>query len=153
MQTMIFAIEEINKNAGLLSNITLGYKIYDSCSTPHQSLKAAIDLLGSEKDSRPAEEMQHKGCDGNIPAVIGDGGSTQSLAVARFLAVFHVPQVSCLPHAQKGAFFPPTRNDVFVSSLKSNYPLFLVTSGQLFFQLCLSQQQKGLASVFENDAQ
>lgn len=92
---MIFAIEEINRNDKLLPNITLGYKIYDSCSTPHQALKAAIELMGSEKDSGFEGEMQSKGtCHGAMPAVIGDGGSTQSLVVARFLGVFHVPQVS-----------------------------------------------------------
>lgn len=92
---MIFAIEEINRNATLLPNITLGYKIYDSCSTPHQGLKAAIDLMGSMKDSGSGGAMSSKGtCHGAIPAVIGDGGSTQSLVVARFLGVFHVPQVS-----------------------------------------------------------
>lgn len=104
MQTMIFAIEEINRNAELLSNITLGYKIYDSCSTPHQSLKAAIDLMGSEKDLWSEGETQSQGCEGKVPAVIGDGGSTQSLVVARFLSVFHVPQVSSIPPAQKGPF-------------------------------------------------
>lgn len=153
MQTMIFAIEEINRNAELLSNITLGYKICDSCSTPHQSLKAAIDLMGSENDSQSEGEMQSEGCDGNVPAVIGDGGSTQSLVVARFLAVFHVPQVGCIIHAQKGILFPHTRNYVLVHSLKSNYRLYLVTLGQLFFQLCLSQRQKGVPSLSENDAQ
>lgn len=107
MQTMIFAIEEINRNAELLSNITLGYKIYDSCSTPHQSLKAAIDLMGSEKDSWSEGETRSQGCEGKVPAVIGDGGSTQSLVVARFLSVFHVPQVSCIPPAQKGPFLFP----------------------------------------------
>lgn len=102
MQTMIFAIEEINKNDEILPNITLGYKIYDSCSTPHQSLKAAIDLMGSEKDSQFEGRLQREGCDGNVPAVIGDGGSTQSLVVARFLGVFHVPQVSGVADASKG---------------------------------------------------
>lgn len=91
---MIFAIEEINRNDKLLPNITLGYKIYDSCSTPHQALKAAIELMGGEKDAVIQREMQSKGgCRGSIPVVIGDGGSTQSLVVARFLGVFHVPQV------------------------------------------------------------
>ena len=95
MQTMIFAIEEINRNATVLPNITLGYKIYDSCSTPHQGLKAAIDLMGSRKDLGSGGAMPNKGtCYGAISAVIGDGGSTQSLVVARFLGVFHVPQVS-----------------------------------------------------------
>lgn len=103
MQTMIFAVEEINRNAEILPNITLGYKIYDSCSTPHQSLKAAIDLMGSEKDSQFEGKLQREGCDGNVPAVIGDGGSTQSLVVARFLGVFHVPQVSHIADASKGS--------------------------------------------------
>ncbi|XP_045929944.1 extracellular calcium-sensing receptor-like [Micropterus dolomieu] len=95
MQTMIFAIEEINRDGKLLPNITLGYRIYDSCSTPHQALKAVIELMGSEKGSGVEGETQSKvTCHGTIPAVIGDGGSTQSLVVARFLGVFHVPQVS-----------------------------------------------------------
>lgn len=96
MQTMIFAIEEINRDGKLLPNITLGYRIYDSCSTPHQALKAVIELMGSEKGSGVEGETQSKvTCHGTVPAVIGDGGSTQSLVVARFLGVFHVPQV-CL---------------------------------------------------------
>ncbi|XP_068613888.1 extracellular calcium-sensing receptor-like [Brachionichthys hirsutus] len=95
MQTMIFAIEEINRNGTLLPNITLGYQIHDSCSTPHQALKAAMALMGSKKDSWVDGEMQRKGtCHGAIPAVIGDGGSTQSLVVARILGVLNVPQVS-----------------------------------------------------------
>lgn len=94
MQTMIFAIEEINRNDKLLPNITLGYKIYDSCSTPHQALKATIELMGGEKDALIQRETQRTGsCQGSVLVVIGDGGSTQSLVVARFLGVFHVPQV------------------------------------------------------------
>lgn len=95
MQTMIFAIKEINRDGKLLPNITLGFKIYDSCSTPHQALKAAMELMGTETGSGLEGVTQTKGsCHGTVPAVIGDGGSTQSLVVARFLGVFHVPQVS-----------------------------------------------------------
>lgn len=91
---MIFAIEEINRDGKLLPNITLGYKIYDSCSTPHQALKAAMELMGSVNSSVAEGELQGKGsCLGTVPVVIGDGGSTQSLVVAHFLGVFHVPQV------------------------------------------------------------
>nr|XP_033486607.1 extracellular calcium-sensing receptor-like [Epinephelus lanceolatus] len=123
MQTMIFAIEEINGDGKLLPNITLGYKIYDSCSTPHQALKAAMELVGSDKDSEIEEETQSKGtCRGTVPAVIGDGGSTQSLVVARFLGVFHVPQIS---------YF----SSCACLSDKNEFPAFLRTMPSDFFQV------------------
>ena len=93
-QSMIFAIEEINREGKLLPNVTLGYKIYDSCSTPYQALKAAMELMGTEQDSE-VEMVDNHMCHGTVPVVIGDGGSTQSLVVARLLGAFHVPQVRC----------------------------------------------------------
>lgn len=163
---MIFAIEEINRNAKLLPNITLGYKISDSCSTPHQSLKAAIDLLGSEKDSQFNREMQSNGCDGNVPAVIGDGGSTQSLVVAHFLGVFHVPQAGYIDPDPQAVFFSShIRNDLFARvhlklmvtcvwsiqvsyfsscaclSDKKEFPAFLRTMPSDLFQVGGSSQQ------------
>ncbi|XP_054650129.1 extracellular calcium-sensing receptor-like [Dunckerocampus dactyliophorus] len=122
MQTMIFAIEEINREGRLLPNVTLGYKIYDSCSTPHQALKAAMELMGSE-DTLVAESGLHQSsCRGAVPVVIGDGGSTQSLVVARFLGVFHVPQVS---------YF----SSCACLSDKDEFPAFLRTMPSDFFQV------------------
>ncbi|KAF3847620.1 hypothetical protein F7725_020648 [Dissostichus mawsoni] len=123
MQTMIFAIEEINRDGKLLPNITLGYKIFDSCSTPHQALKAVMELVRNEKVSGVEVETESQGtCRGTVPAVIGDGGSTQSLVVARFLGVFQVPQVS---------YF----SSCACLSDKKEFPAFLRTMPSDFFQV------------------
>uniref|UniRef100_A0A3Q1ILV5 G-protein coupled receptors family 3 profile domain-containing protein n=1 Tax=Anabas testudineus TaxID=64144 RepID=A0A3Q1ILV5_ANATE len=123
MQTMIFAIEEINREGKLLPNITLGYKIYDSCSTPHQALKASMELMGNEKGAGDNGETKSLNtCRGTVPAVIGDGGSTQSLVVARFLGIFHVPQVS---------YF----SSCACLSDKKEFPAFLRTMPSDFFQV------------------
>ncbi|XP_034024841.1 extracellular calcium-sensing receptor-like [Thalassophryne amazonica] len=123
MQTMIFAIEEVNRNSKILPNITLGYKIYDSCSTPHQALRAAMQLTGTEKSSSgEAEKQGRTACQGTIPAVIGDGGSTQSLVVASFFGVFNIPQVS---------YF----SSCACLSDKREFPAFLRTMPSDFFQV------------------
>uniref|UniRef100_A0A3Q1J4V3 Olfactory receptor C family, n1 n=1 Tax=Anabas testudineus TaxID=64144 RepID=A0A3Q1J4V3_ANATE len=43
-QVMIFSIEEINKDPALLPNISLGYRILNSCASPTNTLRAALTL-------------------------------------------------------------------------------------------------------------
>uniref|UniRef100_A0AAY4CAR4 G-protein coupled receptors family 3 profile domain-containing protein n=1 Tax=Denticeps clupeoides TaxID=299321 RepID=A0AAY4CAR4_9TELE len=117
MQTMIFAIEKINRINSLLPNITLGYRIYDSCSTHFHALRTAMTLMGGSE-----EENASTSCSGTVPVVIGDGGSTLSLVVARFLGVFHVPQVS---------YF----SSCACLSNKLQFPAFLRTMPSDFFQV------------------
>ncbi|XP_045067477.1 extracellular calcium-sensing receptor-like [Coregonus clupeaformis] len=120
MQTMMFAIEEINRDDNLLPNFTLGYKIYDSCSTPYQALRASMELMGGEGEGEG--EGEGGSCRGMVPVVIGDGGSTLSLVVARFLGVFRVPQVS---------YF----SSCACLSNKAEFPAFLRTMPSDFFQV------------------
>uniref|UniRef100_A0AAR2J3S7 G-protein coupled receptors family 3 profile domain-containing protein n=1 Tax=Pygocentrus nattereri TaxID=42514 RepID=A0AAR2J3S7_PYGNA len=44
-QTMVFAIEEINRNPDLLPGVTLGYRILDSCDHVHTSLQSVLSLV------------------------------------------------------------------------------------------------------------
>uniref|UniRef100_A0A672PYT8 Extracellular calcium-sensing receptor-like n=1 Tax=Sinocyclocheilus grahami TaxID=75366 RepID=A0A672PYT8_SINGR len=50
MQVMMFAIDEINQDEGLLPNISLGYKIMDSCASPTNVLRAAFTLVSEQKE-------------------------------------------------------------------------------------------------------
>uniref|UniRef100_A0A3B5A6M0 Extracellular calcium-sensing receptor-like n=1 Tax=Stegastes partitus TaxID=144197 RepID=A0A3B5A6M0_9TELE len=45
MMTMVFAVEEINRNSSLLPGVKLGYRIMDSCDHVHTSLRALFSLI------------------------------------------------------------------------------------------------------------
>ena len=85
---MRFAIEEINNDPAVLPNISLGYKILNSCASPTNAVRAALTLA-----SRPEEIDLDSPCPPAISALIAEGGSSQSLAVAGALGPFHVPIV------------------------------------------------------------
>ncbi|MEQ2183012.1 hypothetical protein GOODEAATRI_028185, partial [Goodea atripinnis] len=96
VQTMRLAVEEINQSSELLTNHTLGYKIFDSCAYPLTGQRAALAVLNglSENDSPM--------CIGASPmlAVIGESGSAQSIVVSRILRPFRIPMVIVSPFLQ-----------------------------------------------------
>ncbi|XP_043558920.1 extracellular calcium-sensing receptor-like [Chiloscyllium plagiosum] len=116
-QLMIFAIEEINNDPLLLPNITLGYKIYDSCATPVLALRAALTILNGQD-----ENVTLLKCRGgsSVHALIADAGSTQSIAIARTVGIFGIPMVSyfssctCLSNKKQfPTFFRTVPSDYF----------------------------------------
>ncbi|XP_036934447.1 extracellular calcium-sensing receptor-like [Acanthopagrus latus] len=114
-QVMIFAIEEINNNPAVLPNISIGYKILSSCSSPTNAVRAALTLA-----SRPEEIDLTSSCPPAISALIAESGSSQSIAVAGTLGPFRVPIVSyfstcaCLSdRAKYPSFFRTIPSDYF----------------------------------------
>ncbi|XP_070399360.1 extracellular calcium-sensing receptor [Nothobranchius furzeri] len=114
-QMMIFAIEEINRDSSLLSNISLGYEILDSCASPTITLRAALTLA-----SRSEGKGWTPPCLPTISALIAESGSSQSLAIATTLGPFQVPIVSyfstcaCLSNrARFPTFFRTIPSDYF----------------------------------------
>ncbi|OWK63929.1 Extracellular calcium-sensing receptor [Lonchura striata] len=93
---MIFAIEEINSSPTLLPNMTLGYRIFDTCNTVSKALEATLSFVAQNKiDSLNLDEFCN--CSEHIPstiAVVGATGSGISTAVANLLGLFYIPQVS-----------------------------------------------------------
>ncbi|XP_048398207.2 extracellular calcium-sensing receptor-like [Stegostoma tigrinum] len=121
MQTMIFAIEEINRSKTVLPNITLGYEIYDDCSISAIASKAALALVNGEQ-----ELIEYPECKGssNVAAIIGCDSSTSSIAAARTVGTFGIPMISyfatcaCLSDKQEyPTFFRTIPSDKYQSKL------------------------------------
>ncbi|XP_039614768.1 extracellular calcium-sensing receptor-like [Polypterus senegalus] len=117
-QTMIFATEEINNSAELLPDVTLGYKIYDDCSSMPLAVKAAMALVSGQ------EKTSNKFCNkhSSVHAIIGLSDSSTTMAVASSFGPFHIPLISyyatcaCLSNKQEfPTFFRTIPSDFYQS--------------------------------------
>lgn len=91
-QAMLFAIEEINNSKDLLPGISLGYKIYDSCSSIATSVRAALALANDNEVAwAPSEEPCTRFS--QVQAILGETSSSPCMAVATVIGPFHIPMV------------------------------------------------------------
>uniref|UniRef100_A0A3B4ZUC2 Extracellular calcium-sensing receptor-like n=1 Tax=Stegastes partitus TaxID=144197 RepID=A0A3B4ZUC2_9TELE len=88
MQTMAFAIQEINQRSDLLPQLKLGFHIRDSCDDIPVSLRASLLLVNGQPESCAAINRTVSS------VIIGDAGSGESMALLRSLGSFHIPLVS-----------------------------------------------------------
>ncbi|XP_076002469.1 extracellular calcium-sensing receptor-like [Genypterus blacodes] len=91
-QTMVFAIDEINRNSNLLPNVTLGYSLYDTCIKIPVGFRAGLALV-SGKDE---QFILNDTCTGNpaVVGIVGDPTTTGSIAISSVLGLYRVPMVS-----------------------------------------------------------
>ncbi|XP_043926781.1 vomeronasal type-2 receptor 1-like [Protopterus annectens] len=90
-RTLAFAVDEINNNAVFLSNISLGYRIHDSCGKHPMSLRATFVLVNGQKEVVPKYNCHGFG---DVSVLVGDPSSSQSMIISRTLGPYHVPLVS-----------------------------------------------------------
>ncbi|NWH69750.1 GPC6A protein, partial [Piaya cayana] len=92
---MIHAIEMIN-NSTLLSGVSLGYEIYDTCAEVTKAMASALRFLAKFNSSEDVVEFKCNYSDYNprVKAVTGASYSEVSMAVSRLLALQLIPQVS-----------------------------------------------------------
>lgn len=139
---MVFAIEEINNSSTLLPNITLGYRIFDTCNTVSKALEATLSFVAQNKiDSLNLDEFCN--CTDHIPAtiaVVGAAGSAVSTAVANLLSLFYIPQVSGVI-ITSGPY-------TLVKTLK--LPQTFTTPDQLRLLQPLTEQQESIQVLHEN---
>lgn len=95
LQTMIFTVEEINRDPGLLPNFTLGYLAFDTCLTEGSTLGAAIAMVTGQDGVLSADECTTVSMGvPTVPVIIGDARSSASIVVADTLGVFEIPMVT-----------------------------------------------------------
>ena len=89
--TMVFAVEEINRNSKLLPNVTLGYSLYDNCGALVIGFRAALALASGQE-----EQFLQENCSGTPPVlgIVGDSYSTFSIATSNVLGLFRLPMVN-----------------------------------------------------------
>uniref|UniRef100_A0AAX7U9Z5 G-protein coupled receptors family 3 profile domain-containing protein n=1 Tax=Astatotilapia calliptera TaxID=8154 RepID=A0AAX7U9Z5_ASTCA len=109
-QAMIFAIEEINNDPALLPNISLGYRILNSCASPTNALRAALTLASGVEE---VDVSSH--CPPAISALIAESGSSQSIAVAGILGPFHIYFSTCACLSDR------TKYPTFFRTIPSDY--------------------------------
>ncbi|XP_053534298.1 extracellular calcium-sensing receptor-like [Ictalurus punctatus] len=90
-QSLIFAIEEINNSSSLLPGISLGYKIYDTCSSASLGVKVAMALVNGNENSVLDEHCTKPA---QVQAIIGETYSSVSMAIAKSIGPFSIPLIS-----------------------------------------------------------
>ncbi|XP_036441620.1 extracellular calcium-sensing receptor-like [Colossoma macropomum] len=91
LQTMIFTVEEINRDPVLLPNFTLGYLAADTCLSEGTTLSTALSLVSGQEEAISGEQCSRAP---TVPVIIGDARSSASIVVADTLGVFGIPMVS-----------------------------------------------------------
>ncbi|XP_046720582.1 extracellular calcium-sensing receptor-like [Silurus meridionalis] len=90
-QSLIFAIEEINNSTTLLPGISLGYKIFDTCSSSTMGARVAMTLVNGNENS-VLDEICTKPA--QVQAIIGETYSSVSMAIAQGIGPFSIPLIS-----------------------------------------------------------
>ncbi|XP_075462854.1 extracellular calcium-sensing receptor-like [Ascaphus truei] len=88
---MVYATMEINNMSDFLPNVTLGFKLFDSCYNEVKSLMGTMWILSGKKDIVP-----NFNCYGRFmpPAIVGEMTSKASMPIANILGLYRYPQVS-----------------------------------------------------------
>nr|XP_033818218.1 vomeronasal type-2 receptor 26-like [Geotrypetes seraphini] len=86
-----FTVEEVNNNAELLPNITLGYRIYDSCAWELRAIHGTLSLLSGTQVPVPNYSCEDRGV---LAAFIGDLTSDTTYSISQLSRIYRCPQIS-----------------------------------------------------------
>ncbi|XP_070789432.1 vomeronasal type-2 receptor 26-like [Pituophis catenifer annectens] len=99
--SFLFAIQEINQDLQLLTNISLGYNFHENHFNSVMTLDALLDLLSTGEANIP----NYRCGSHNRPVVVFDGSNADiSIQISNMLGIYKIPQISYVP-------VPQTLND------------------------------------------
>ena len=149
-QTMLFAVDEINRSDSLLPNVTLGYRLHDNCASLGVSFRAAFSLASGKEEKFD----QAASCRG-IPVVgiVGDPYSTHTIAISSVFSLFKMPMVSLHLPSNYITFLKFNKNVhillfvVYITCMHVMYALYFF-AGELLCNMFLSQRQAAIPILF-----
>lgn len=88
--SFLFAIQEINQDLQLLTNISLGYNLHENHFNSIMTLDALLDLLSTGEANIP----NYRCGSHNRPLVVFDGSNADiSIQISNMLGIYKIPQV------------------------------------------------------------
>ncbi|XP_070592249.1 vomeronasal type-2 receptor 26-like [Erythrolamprus reginae] len=104
--SFLFAIQKINQDLQLLTNISLGYNLHENHFSSIMSLDALLDLLSTGEANIP----NYRCGSHNRPMVVFDGSNADiSIQISNTLGIYKIPQISYVPvsHTLNDKIFYP----------------------------------------------
>nr|XP_034957884.1 vomeronasal type-2 receptor 26-like [Zootoca vivipara] len=111
--SLVFAVNEVNKNPNILSNITLGFQIYDSYCDAKMTYQNTLNLISHHRKTIPNYKC---GVEKNLIAAIGGLDSETSSHMASILELYKILQITY------SSFTPAVSEKDHISSLYQMAP-------------------------------
>ncbi|XP_033024118.1 vomeronasal type-2 receptor 26-like [Lacerta agilis] len=89
--SLVFAVNEVNENPNILSNITLGFQIYDSYCDARMTYQNTLNLISHHRKTIPNYKC---GVEKNLIAAIGGLDSETSSHMASILDLYKILQIT-----------------------------------------------------------
>ncbi|OCT67641.1 hypothetical protein XELAEV_18038942mg [Xenopus laevis] len=89
--SIVFAVDEINRNPNLLPNVTLGYNVYDSYVDLFRTIQGAVRIYSGN-----TKQFPNYNCDkyGVLAAVVDGMASSFSIQYSNIFGMYNHPQIS-----------------------------------------------------------
>uniref|UniRef100_A0A3B4CDF4 G-protein coupled receptors family 3 profile domain-containing protein n=1 Tax=Pygocentrus nattereri TaxID=42514 RepID=A0A3B4CDF4_PYGNA len=109
-------MEEINNSSSLLPGVSLGYKLYDTCSSTAMGVRMAMAFINGNLNSKLDEPCTKPT---QVQAIIGETYSSVSMAIAQSIGPFSIPLIS--HYATCECLSDKTKYPSFLRTIPSDY--------------------------------